>query len=462
MPVLLLGVLSPLVAGAGEPVLLPDFTPSSTSDFSLAAILQQAASDELSRSGHVVLHSEVVESLVGSTYGCVDDPGCPLPQLKKLPARFAVVVGIRRSGDRVMADIELHEVSAEAVLERRSVEVVDGKEQMLGREIADMVTDLASVIGPADGSALVKAARIIADHEGESSASDNDSRSTRPSDKAKERPRSDAPLTDQDRIERALVDTDFELRHLEGVRQHFLDRDLDIRDWNYQYTPHAGRVIIEVRGAFGIGDTDRLAFVHTYQPPGRSSVDDDQHWFLEGPAQGQRLRGELYIGYAPSAWVDVGAVLGLQYGERTFDSGWYTDDDADSAVSTVQALQFHLQPRVRLYPIRTGPFKPYLFAGLDLRFFDRWRLRNPPEGVSYVLPPGGIAVGPAGGLGILIDPSPIVGFFVEGSIVSHFTERGYYYEYQPENQPPNVEDMLQGRLPAGYLVVVAAGVQFRL
>ncbi|TVQ90054.1 MAG: hypothetical protein EA397_13945 [Deltaproteobacteria bacterium] len=455
LPALLLGLLAPLLAVAGEPVFLPDFTPTTTSDFSLAMLLQQAAVDELNKSGHVVLQSEAVESIVGPTFGCIDDADCPIPQLKQLPARFAVVVGVRRtSGGRIITDIELHEVAAEAVLERRTVEIVDGREGLLGREIADMVTDLASVMGPADGSALVKAGRILADFEAASApAPSKEPADTRP---ARPRPNSE-PLSDDARIEQALDETDFELRHLEGVRQHFLDRDLDIRDWNYQYAPHAGRVIIEVRGGFGIGDADRIAFVRTRYD------DQDQEflWFLEGPAQSQRLRGELYVGYAPSAWVDIGVLMGLQYGERELNSGWNTPAESDSGVDRAQAVQFHVQPRVRFYPVRTGPFKPYLVGGVDVRFFDRWRLRPPPN-VRYQPPPGGVAVGPSGGLGFLIDPSPIVGFFVEGTITSHLTERGYYFEFEPPNQPANADDLVAGRYPAGYLIVLAAGVQFRL
>lgn len=440
-------LFAPSAARAGEPVVLPDFTPASTSDFSLAALLHQATASRLSRSGHVVLDGPIVEPVVGSMVGCADDPGCPQPQLAKLPARFAVVVGIRRVNNQIFADIELYERTSSAAIERRTVEVVDSKEDELGREIADLIQELAQVMGPADGSQLVAAARLIAQAEAADEAPPE------PPKPARERPVKPEPLSPQARIEQALDETDFTERHLVGVRDHFLDSGLDIRDWIYEYTPHAGRTIIEVRAGYGIGDTDRIAYVRTEVDGG-----DQRRWFREGPTQGERVRGELFVGYAPSAWVDVGALLGLQYGERVLDSAWTAPgEDGGQGLDRVQAVQFHLQPRVRLYPVRTGPFKPYIFGGVDLRFFDQWRIR-PVEQIEYSQPPGGFAAGPSGGLGFLVDPSPLVGLFLEGSALTHLTQRGNHVEFPSTNRP----DGFQAPLGAGYLVVISGGVQFRL
>lgn len=464
-----LGTLIPGLALAGEPVLLPDFAPGSTSDFSLASMLQESTASVLSRAGHVVLLDAVVEPVVGTLFGCADEPTCPHAQLQKLPARFAVVVAVRREGDTIMADIELFERSSQAPIERRTVRVVDGQEDDLGREISDLVSELASVMGPADASSLIAAARLIS--QAEEAAGDGDdaqSSGAAPDDAAapgqgdasrtRERPTKPEPLSDQARIEQALEDAELMDRHLEGVRQHFLDSELDIRDWLYRNTPHAGRTIIEVRGGYGFGDTDRVAYVRT-----ALNGEQQDRWFQEGPAPGQRVRGELFIGYAPSAWVDIGALLGLQYGERTLSSGWVDEGGADSPppeTDVVQAVQFHLQPRVRLYPVRTGPVKPYLFGGVDLRFFDQWRIRQ-PDNIGYASPPGGFAVGPAGGLGLLVDPSPIVGFFVEGCGLTHVTSRGGYVQNDSQIRPADAETFIT-KEPAGYLVVISAGVQFRL
>ncbi len=315
-------------------------------------------------------------------------------------------------------------------------------------------------MGPADASALIAAAKLITDAEARASGEggpadpgDSTGDTARP---PAERPAPTEPLSDEARIEQALADTDLTERHLVGVRQHFLDSGLDVRDWLYQQTPHAGRTIIEVRGGFGIGDTDRIAYVRTFVDPDGTQ----RQWFQEGPTDGQRVRGELFVGYAPSAWVDVGAVLGLQYGERTLDSGW--SDGAGGgrqSTDTVQAVQFHLQPRARLYPVRTGPFKPFLFAGVDLRFFDMWRIR-PVENITYAQPPGGLAAGPAAGGGLLIDPSPLVGFFAEAAYVAHFGARAGFVQQPSANRP--ADDGFIDRAPAGYLVTISGGVQFRL
>jgi len=444
-----LALLVPSAARAGEPIVLPDFTPASTSDFSLASLLHQATASMLSRSGHIVLSAEVVEPVVGGMVACADDPGCPQTQLGQLPARFAVVVGVRRTDDKIFADIQLFERTSSAAIERRTVRVVDGNEDQLGRDIADMVQELAQVMGPADGSQLIAAARLIAQAEAA------DAEPSEPERPARDRPAKPEPLSAEARIEQALQDSDLTERHLVGVRDHFVDSGLDIRDWVYEYTPHAGRTIIEVRAGYGIGDTDRIAYVRTTVPAGGG---EQARWFREGPTSGERVRGELFIGYAPSAWVDIGALLGLQYGERVLDSAWSTPGEGGGqGLDQVQAVQFHLQPRVRLYPVRTGPFKPYVFGGVDLRFFDQWRIR-PVDNIEYSQPPGGFAAGPAGGLGFLVDPSPLVGLFIEGCALTHTTQRGGHVEFPSGNRP----DGFTAPLGAGYLVVISGGVQFRL
>jgi hypothetical protein len=92
-----LATLLPAVAAAGEPLLVPDFTPASTSEFSLAFLLQDRVIASLEGAGHVVLTSDVVRPRVGAVVdACADTPACPIEPLRALPARVAVVVRIER------------------------------------------------------------------------------------------------------------------------------------------------------------------------------------------------------------------------------------------------------------------------------------------------------------------------------------------------------------------------------
>lgn len=467
------GLLCSVSALAGEPVLVPDFTPGTVSDFSLAALLQQNTREALAKAGHVVLTNDVVEPIVGDTLdACADDPACPSDALGRLPARFGVVVRVRREGDAVFADVELFEQTGDAPIESRTFEIEGGNEALFGRDVADLIDNMAKVMGPAEAGALISAAKLITAWEAKQEAGDSveepvDAQPEVPADGATGTdpvvatpPVTDgpadpaAPLTPEARVDQALDETDFAARHLVGVKQHFVDSELDIRDWAVRATPHAGRVIIEVRGGIGIGDVDRLATVHT-----TVTGDSQVRWFQEQPTEGQRVRGELLVGYAPSAWFDVGLLLGLQYGSRTLKSGW-SDDAGGGAQSedTVQAALLDLQPRARLYPVRTGPVKPYLVAGLSLLVFDKWRI-SPVENIVYEEPPGGVVPGAVGGLGLLVDPSPVVGLFVEGALTLHTGIRSGSAENSIEFRPP---DAAAAQDIAGRTIVVSGGVQFRL
>jgi len=152
-----------LPAAAGEPVLLPDFTPATTSDFSLAALLQQVTEEGLARSGHVVLLDDAVATVVGddALTACFDDPDCPQTALGMLPARFGVVVRVRREGDRVFGDVRLYEQTGTDPLESQTYEVEPGDEAAFGRKIADLINDLAVVMGPAEADDLLAAAKLI-------------------------------------------------------------------------------------------------------------------------------------------------------------------------------------------------------------------------------------------------------------------------------------------------------------
>lgn len=475
-------------ARAGEPVLMPDFTPGTTSDFGLASLLQQTTEQALARAGHVVLRTDVVAPVVGrdDIVGCYDSDTCPRRALMRLPARFGIVVRVRREGDEMLADVQLWEQTGADPLETRTLTVVPGEEEQLGREIADLIDEMAKVMGPADASDLIAAARLITEHEGREDAPDpvkpepvkprpepEEPEPVKPQpeperpEPVKPQPEPEKPtpvskvptpiedldLTTDAGMAEALEGTSYAERNLLGVRQNFIESGLDVRSWGARQTPHAGRVIVEVRAGLAIGDVDRLAQVRTTIAAGEQT-----QWFREGPVSGQRFRSGLYAGYAPTAWIDLGVLAGLQYGERQLDSG-YSDDlgNGETSNDSVQAVQLYVQPRLRFYPVRMGPVKPYLAAGWDMMIFDRWRIK-PVDGVEYAEPPGGIMQGPVVAGGLLVDPSPIVGLFAEAS---HTWTTGV--RAQPasasQNIPPGAPIIVEGDRR---IIGLVGGVQFRL
>lgn len=450
-------------AQAGEPILVPEFTPELISDLIFASLIRQSAEEALNRAGHVVLNENAVSPVVGagSMDGCYDVEGCPTAQLKQLPARIAVVVRIRRVGPQVEADIRVYEQTGDAPLQESVFPIGEGDGEALGRHISDLVEELVDLMGPADARDLIAAAKLV--NDAETRAQEPPPVETTPetvstptvTDPPVTRPPIRPPdLTTPLGLRRALEGTPYRERHLTGAKQHFIDSGRDIRSWAARNSPHAGRVFVELRGGLGVGDVSRVAQVRTALRSDGSDI-----WFREGPEVGEAPRGGVQVGYAPTAWFDSGLVVSLQYGRRTLDSGW-TDVDGTSEVSqdSVDAVQVELQARARAYPVWLGPVKPYVAAGVSTRFFDDWRIRE-VEGVEYAQPPGGVVPGVVTAGGLMFDVGPLFGAFVEGSYTAYFGSRSYAVQPANLTPPPSAPTVIDGNR---LLLGAVGGVQFRL
>jgi hypothetical protein len=242
-----------------------------------------------------------------------------------------------------------------------------------------------------------------------------------------------------------------------GAEEHLQKSGLDPRDWVYKVSPHAGRVIIEIRGGVGNGDVDRVADLRI----GISDGEQISSWYQESPAVASRARGGLYFGYAPVTAVDVGVLFGIQYGFRALTTGWSNGgptefEETISDVSIVQAAQGYIQPRVRAYVVHLGPLKPFVLLGADFRVLDKYDLQQ-PDGLEYPSPPAATYPGILGGGGLMLDPSPIIGVFLESTYSQYF---GYRAAVSQSGEwvgfVPDVPTYGQNA------VAVTAGLQFRL
>jgi len=470
--VLLLGTLLTLpdFAEAGEPVLFPDVTPATTSEFALAFMLQQLVRQEMEREGHVVLTAKAVRPVVGDAVdACADVPKCPFAALQQLPARVAVVIRVVRLEGGLHGEVEFYERGDTAPVETRQYLILPGAEAEFARNVALVTTDILSLVGPASSEDIKWAVRLVEDSDAAEraaaameEAAENEEEYVEP---PPPRPTAE-PVEERDiselSFERRLEDTGIYPRHIVGSKRNFMASNLDPRDWLYVAMPHAGRVVFEVRGGMAIGDEDRDADVRVVLDDNNDNVSE---WLQEGPTYAERVRGSLYAGYAPTTWLDVGVLFGLQYSQKSLSTGWRpegSDAGAEGQSDPVSAVMIYLEPRVRVYPITTGIAKPFLLAAPDFRFFDDFHIIDPTDPpVDYPDPPGGVVFGATGGGGLMIDPGPIVGFFAEGTYTQHFglrasaAERATPDTFKPSNAPAAPE----GR---GYTIAVEAGVQFRL
>lgn len=444
------------VAHGGTSVLLPEVTPLDPQEFTISVMLEGMVAEELEAAGHTVMRHQEAVALVGTEAlaQCALAPLCPSAVLPALPVERALVVSIDRVDGRLLGRGEVYAQGAEVPVAVGEVEVVSGAERAFVVEMAALAGQEApleptpeptlptEVVLPPQaaaqqGASLSAPTAAVVQREEAKWEKRLEQRSSQPTGRL---PEGVAP------------------RHLRGSEGHFQKSGLDARDWIYRAMPHAGRFTMELRGGMGIGDVDRFADVRVVR---RSGAQIEQ-WYREGPATSRRIRGGVFLGYAAATWLDFGVLGGVQYSERDVTSGIVREQAGEQASQEVdretgiQAVLGYVQPRVRTYLVPVGPAKPFVYAGCDFRMFDLYKLEQ-PKGAVYPIPPGGMTPGVALGGGLMIDPGPIVGMFVEGGLTLHMGERSEVTTSGAWAHP--VREALSSEQSTRHLV---AGFQFRL
>jgi len=448
-------------AAAGEPVLLPDITPGSTTDFAVAYMLQERVELEIERAGHIVLTSEAARPVVGDALDqCADVAGCPYAALQQLPANIAVVIRISRAEANIQAQVSTFDRGSTGALETRHYLIEPGAEDAFAREVSTLVGDTLSLRSPATADQVREAVRLIEGSEAAATAAvvpavaPEPAPAPTPTQPTEPQPRDLTDLTFEERLDGTGVPK----RFFAGSKNAYMKSNTDPRDWVFKSRTHAGRLVLEVRAGYSFGDEDRVADVRVVVDDNNQNVSE---WLQEGPVYSPRVRAGLYLGYAPVTWFDFGVVVGLQYGQKTLSTGWRREDETTMRAGTadpVAALMIDLQGRARFYPVALGIAKPFVFVGGDARFFDSFHIIDPTDPpIDYPDPPGGTIPGVSGGGGLMIDAGPIVGFFAEGSFTYWIGLRSKAAELgtKPADAPPPPE----GR---GYSAGIIGGVQFRL
>ncbi|MEZ4241881.1 MAG: hypothetical protein R3F59_38170 [Myxococcota bacterium] len=445
-------------ARAEEPVFVPDFTPEKPEDFAVSSSLQAAVTERLAEADVLVLTGDMVAPKLGGNRveRCAERLPCPSNLLPDLPTRIAVVARVEHDEHgTLVGHVYLFQTAVTEPVDSMYIPIAPGDEAVFSGQVASAVRALIAQLGPPEPEMVAQALalagkaapppapwrrqalrRLAAPHRG-----------------PRHDPRGHGRLP----------------RHLYGSIGAFRKSGLDPRDWLYRAMPHAGRLAFEVRGGLGLGDIDRVGDVRVEQIDGEQT----SSWYQEGPAPSRNVRGALFVGYAPATMIDLGVLVGLQYGNRTLTTqalrvsptettgGERTVLNPDTAPDEylLDALNLYLQPRVRLYVVPLGPAKPYVVTGADLRFFDRYQI-DQPANLVYPSPPGGLIPGWLGGGGMMIDPGPIVGFFAEGTYVRHFGPLSAVRSDSFGDPWTHAER----KLPAtdGITVSVTGGVQFRL
>jgi hypothetical protein len=457
------------VSRAAEPVFVPDFTPGSPNEFALTVMIQGLVVDQLLKDGQMVLTSAVVAPVTGAPVeNCAAREGCPADVLPKIPSRIAIVVQVNRVGETLVGNVELYEAAYADHTSVMYVPIAPGNEHLFANEVSGAARDLLAKLGPVPEETVMAATRLVAVQ----------SAAGAPPSPAPVAPTAPVPVAGTPAappIRRydgstphtgdlgpILEGTGITERHLLGAEGSFRKSGLDPRDWVYKATPHAGRLIFEVRAGIALGDTDRLAQLRIETSNGEQT----NGWYQEGPVPGRRVRGDGYVGFAPATMFDIGVLAGVQYGQRALTTGVVVVDAdgtrIDEQISDsrdISAINFYLQPRARVYLVPLGPAKPFLFTGADIRVFDRYHI-DQSGGRVFPAPDGGVIPGWVGGGGMMIDPGPIVGLFAEGMYIRHFGELSSPRQYNDGEPWPHDYQPLD--LTSGVTIGVTGGVQFRL
>jgi len=519
-------LLSVSTASAAEPIFVPDFTYGTSNEFQVAVMVQGMVTDRLLQDGHIVLTNDVVGGVTGSEMitNCSVRPECPSQVLPQIPTKVAVVTRIDRVDGNLLGHVELYEQSSAGPADVRDLPIVAGNEHLFANEVSAATAELLAKVGPSPDDVLMSAARLIAGQPptaapqpapvvtpapapvvtpapspapapvtppaptvppvavqpqpGPVSPQPSPQPappSALPPGSTVNRPpefqprRYDGSTPHEGNLEPILEGTGIYKRHMIGLEQNFRKSGLDPRDWLYQSMSHSGRFTAEIRAGLGIGDCDRWAAMRVV----RAEDGSQSATYIESPSPSRRPRGSIYLGYAPAAMIDVGVMAGLQWGDRKTSTGVFqTDANGDllaepsiSEEQAVQAVQFILQPRVRGYLVPMGPAKPFLFTGAEFRVINPYLVDQPPN-IIYLPPDGAMIPGWVGGGGLLIDPSPIVGIFAEGSYTAHFGPRSQVSTPDPSTGAATW-DAERYPLPeppayARYSIGVVGGVQFRL
>lgn len=443
-------LFGPATATAGEPVFLAPIVAGHPDDRGVVDRAQEETRERLLGRGWVVLDADSVAAVVPRTevsYCGIQPLQCASAVLPLLPVRVGVMARVDRVGQELVGHVEYVAPNGKSAMRSVDLSVLTGSEDLFADEIVRVLGEVVAPLDSAPAEIITDATRVV-------------SGQVDPTAGPVASAGAPAPRREPVDLPKGLDTAGVARRRFAGARQRLSRSGLHPLDFIHRSTPHAGQAVIELRAGFGWGDVDRQVYFRDEVRDGETT----NRWYREAPAEGTDFLGGGYIGYAPITALDFGVLFGFQYASRvvnaqtlTLTGPGDTPDREEPALSLVQAIDVVVQPRVRLYAVALGPVKPYVVAGGELKRFQGYEV--PVEAIG---PPGGWIPGAVGGLGVVLDPGPLVGFFAEGTYTLHFGPRTAEVtdsgptEWQWLASEPPLSDNLGGT------ITVTGGVQFRL
>jgi hypothetical protein len=506
---LLLGLWGPAMA---QPVIVTDFR-STASDASVAFMLYNALLQELDQSGFSVVDGERVWNRMRvNPMECGADAKCRRDMLLSFESPLALVGEASTDGGTIAVTVRFYSWEKPNPIEIYQEWIEPGQEGQVLQEIVRLTDGLHARLPVPGGSSGSDRARSDRDRE--------DTR-TRKEEQRREEDRRRAEEDRRREDDRRQAQEDRRREDAPGSRGSDLDREeeyldelLGLDDETYAEQPSTGRnagasrsrqgnenersamgipeflyrkylssglgadewlkakrvrqraLSIELQGGIGRGDTDRSYDV-------RVAIDSqtDEHLSVSSfdtLLPGQWPQGMVGIGFNPTPWLEFSLLGGVQYGRKYLTVGWERFDgdtlstgDA-TAFDAVPAISAVIEPRVRLYPLMTGFFKPFFTLGYNLRIMDDYDLTGLST-VDYPSSDGRVIHGVTLGAGAMIDVHPRVAIVFDVPFtweLSGHKGRVVTSPHLTDVPLPCVAD--EPPCQWGYLVRFSAGLQIRI
>ncbi len=202
----------------------------------------------------------------------------------------------------------------------------------------------------------------------------------------------------------------------EKFEQDYYDSNLMPDEWLRQRRIRAQNVTFELHAGLALGDVARSYDTRVGFLPDAETIFDIYEYDTFFPGTGTMVGGA--IGFSPLWWLELGVYGGAIIAPKELSTGWQMqdsdgkvlqDDDFQQVVSSVSG---HIEPRIRLYTVPSGPIKPYALVGGYFRIYDSYTVPDAPT-VNYSNQPGGLHYGVTAGGGLAFDSAGPVGVFLE-------------------------------------------------
>ncbi len=409
-------LLSIIGVAQAQDVVLPPYTPSTTSDFGLADELTEATRQAFVDAGLEYAGPLDTRRRVGPpAEACWDTKECVPLLFERFPEARVIAVGaVGWDEGTIQAKVRFYGFGDPSPIEVVIRPVEPDAMGTFSTEMASLARDLLPLLPPRAGGT-----EEIVDGGGDPPPDEDPPREDDPREDDPPPKEDPAPTEASEEVlaqERAAEERrlEAERRRLglpKGAYQRYRDSGLDYKDWASEARVRSRKGVLEVWGGMAFGDVNRRFDTRVWvEQDERGGLDTVDTYEYETFVQGRAPETTVTLGYMPAWWLEVGVNLGVQFGTKQLTTGWeqtiagsseIVDQDAriyDPASATLAVVT----PRFRGFFMPTGPVKPFVLAGATFRMHDGYSVPDLAL-IDYPDRPGGLTYGPTVGGGIAFD-----------------------------------------------------------